>query len=145
MHKQTIRIVSNKPILPLLFDITGNHSVSKVQNKNIARDFMDKEYYPKEWDRYLDKKTECILEITKNWDNISFFENKFDELKEKEIEKELTDFEKKLLYEIIDPRLLSFPKGPENHFFPNDYEELMATKNEYKSVVNKFNKEYKTK
>ena len=148
MHERTIKILSNKSNKSnssLLFDVTGSHAVSKVQNENIVRDFMDKEYYPKEWDGYLDKNTERILEVVKNWNDIDFFEDKFDELKEKEMAGELTNFEKKLLYEIIDSRLLDFPKGPENPFFPNDYEQLMVTKNEYKSVVNKFNKKYKTR
>lgn len=145
MHEQTIQFLPDTTNPVLLFDVMDNPSVSKVQNENIVRDFMDKDYFPKEWDRYLDTTTERIMEIVKNWDDIHFFEDKFDELKEKEVEKGLTDFEKQLLYDIIDPRLLAFPKGPENPFFPKDYEQLMATKNEYKSVVNKFNKEYKTR
>ncbi len=145
MDKHTIQILSNKPNSCLLFDTTNSLTIAQRQSENIVRDFMDEEYYSKEWDCYLDTKTECILEIEKNWDNISFFENKFDELKAKEVEIGLTDFEKQLLYEIIDPRLLAFPKGPENSFFPDDYKQLIATKNEYKSVVSKFNKQYKNK
>ena len=127
----------------LLFDMESHSNVTQSQdisNYLIFRDFKDKEYYSKEWDRYEALATKYILPFEKNWNDVKFFEEKFDELKEKEMNETLSEFEKTFLYEIVDKRLLAF----DNPFLPKDHKELMATKNEYRSVVNEFNKKYKS-
>ena len=140
MHEGTILISFDESHSYLLFDVTDRKDVFRVQDENVVRDFMDREYYSKEWDRYEAQATEYILPFEKNWNDVKFFEEKFDELKEKEMNGTLSEFEKKLLYEVVDKRLLAF----DNPFLPKDHTELMAAKNEYRAVVNEFNEKYKS-
>jgi len=113
------------------FDITEQNTEEKTRMV-IVNDFIDKDYT--KGDHYDSFSIRYISSLLKNWNNVDFFEKKFDELKEKEMNNTLTKFEEKFLYEVIEKKLLDFP----NPFLPKDHEELMKTKSEYKTIVNKF-------
>jgi len=141
MREKNIQLSSNGQYHPILFDTNKYPSVPKQKTDLfIFRDFMDRDYYT-EPDRYETLTIKYMSSIMKHWDNVDFFERKFDELKEKEMSNTLAEFEKKLLYEVVEKRLLEFP----NPFLPKDYEKLMSTKGEYKRVVSWFHKKYKKK
>lgn len=142
MYEKTIQFLSSPTYHPAIFDVNNTLDSNETSHAVIiSRDFMDKEYYPK-WNFFYESLfIEYIIPALKQWDNVDFFEKKFDELKEKEMKNTLTEFEENFLYQVIEKRLLEFP----NPFLPRDHKELMATKNEYRTVVNKFERNCKSR
>ena len=137
--QQTIQLSSNGQYYPFFFDMGEGADVAESKsNFFVFRDFMDRDYYT-EPDHYETLAIKYLSSIQKNWDSVDFFEKKFDELKEKEMNGSLSEFEKKILYKVIEKRLLDFP----NPFLPSDHEEIKQTKSEYQLIMSQFRKKYK--
>ena len=138
MREKTIQLSSSGQYHPVLFD-TDKHSSAPKQKPDpfVFRDFMDRDYYTKP-DRYETLTTKYMASIMKHWGDMDFFEKKFDELKEKEMDGSLSELERIILYKVIEKRLLAFP----NPFLPSDHEEIMQTKSEYKLIKRQFQKKY---
>ena len=140
MPEKTIQLSSNGQYHPFLFDTgEGADVAGSKPDLFVLRDFMDRDYYT-EPDHYETLAVKYLSSIQKNWDNVDFFENKFDELKKKEMNGSLNEFEKTILYKVIEKRLLDFP----NPFLPSDHEEIKQTKSEYKLIMSQFRKKYKS-
>ena len=80
-----------------------------------------------------------INAIINNFYNLDFLNEKFDELREKEIDKKITEFEKFLLYEIIEKRIADFP----NPYLLSDHKEAMDAVKKFKTLERNFNKKSK--
>ena len=65
--------------------------------------------------------------IIKNWNNLDCLNEKFDELREKEINNELNEIEKSLLKNVLKKRILEFP----NPYLPLDHKEAVEMSRKY--------------
>ena len=72
--------------------------------------------------------------IIKNWNNLDCLNEKFDELRKKEINNELSEFEKSLLKNVLKKRILEFP----NPYLPPDHKEAVEMSRKY-GILNKEN------
>ena len=75
-----------------------------------------------------------INSIIENFDDLDFFNKKFHELRTKEIDGHITEFEKILLYDIIEKRILEFP----NPYLPKDHAQAMKAKKRYFHLKKEF-------
>lgn len=116
---------NNKPVPTLFFDLE-NTPLSQREVGIIKDDI-----YP-----FL---LSAINSVIENFDNLDFLNKKFDELREKETEGHITTFEKFLLYEIIEKRILEFP----NPYLPKDHDRAMEISNRYLRLEREFDKKYK--
>ena len=71
--------------------------------------------------------------IIKNFNDVDFLNIKFDELRKKEIDNKITEFEKILLYEILEKRILEFP----NPHLPSDHKKGMEIIKRYNLIEEK--------
>ena len=76
--------------------------------------------------------------IIRNWDDLDCLNEKFDELREKEINNAISEFEKSLLKDVLKKRILEFP----NPYLPFDYEEGQKAIRKYKVLEREFNRKY---
>ena len=72
--------------------------------------------------------------------NLCFLIEKFDELREKERNGNISNFEQ-ILYEIIEKKIPDLP----NPHFPSDHEEAINAINNFQVLKKQYNKKYKTK
>ena len=93
-----------------------------------------------EMEYFLSLKSELNF-ILERFHDISFLTEKFDELREKEINNTLTGFERILLYEVIEKRILEFP----NPYLPSHHEKAENVIKKLDSLEKSFNKKYKKK
>ena len=71
--------------------------------------------------------------IIENFHDVDFLNKKFNELREKEIDNKITTFEKILLYDILEKRILEFP----NPHLPSDHEKGMEIIKRYNLIEEK--------
>ena len=116
-------------ILPGNESYTPSLSFDPIETSSLLKKNDSKE------DIYLSSPSE-INSIIDNFYNLDFLNEKFDELREKEINQKITEFEKFLLYEIIEQRIADFP----NPYLPSDHKEAMDAVKKFKSLERKFNK-----
>ena len=77
-------------------------------------------------------KATHISFIIRNWDNLDCLNEKFNELKEKESNNTISEFEKSLLNDVLKKRILEFP----NPYLPLDYKEAIEMNRKY-GILNK--------
>ena len=82
-----------------------------------------------------------ISQISNNLNDLSFLLEKFDELREKEVNGTITGFEQILLYEVIEKKISDFP----NPHLPLDHEEAITAIKSFKLLKRQNNKKYKNK
>ena len=114
---------NNKPSPALFFDLEN------IPLSYREEDIIKDDIYP-----FLPSEIHSILE---NSDNLDFLTAKFHKLREKEIDGHITDFEKILLYDIIEKRILEFP----NPYLPKDHEQAMKARSRYLLLKKKFKKQ----
>ncbi len=119
------------------YDLEGIHSYSCLSNETYVT-------INSNWDNLdcLSNETH-INYISRNWNNLDSLNAKSDELREKEKENTITEFEKCLLYDIIRNRILEFP----NPYASPDYDEAIALSKKYEVIrdANTFNVSNKMK
>ena len=74
--------------------------------------------------------------IIRNWDDLDCLNEKFNELREKEINNTISEFEKSLLKDVLKKRILEFP----NPYLPLDYKEAVEMSRKYGILKKKDNK-----
>ena len=65
--------------------------------------------------------------IIRNWNDLDCLNEKFNELREKEINNTLSEFEKSLLKDVLKKRILEFP----NPYLPLDHKEAVEMSRKY--------------
>ena len=115
----------NQSIHSLLFDF-----------ENIS--LFQKEDHVMKDNIYLSPFSE-INSIIENFDDLDFLNKKFHELRKKEIDEHITEFEKILLYDIIEKRILEFP----NPYLPKDHKRAKEISNRYLRLEREFDRKYK--
>ena len=65
--------------------------------------------------------------IIRNWNDLDCLNEKFNELREKEINNTLSEFEKSLLRDVLKKRILEFP----NPYLPLDHKEVVEMSRKY--------------
>ena len=65
--------------------------------------------------------------IDRNWGNLDCLNEKFDELREKEINNTISEVEKSILKDVLKKRILEFP----NPYLPLDYKESVEMSKKY--------------
>ena len=113
-------------ILPLIFE------------KPESRVFPEKVNTSQEENIYYFPVNE-ISQISNNLNDLNFLIEKFDELREKEINGNITGFEQTLLYEVIEKKISEFP----NPHLPSDHEEAITAIKSFKLLKRKNNKKNK--
>ena len=74
--------------------------------------------------------------IISNWDDLDCLNEKFNELREKEINNTISEFEKSLLRDVLKKRILEFP----NPYLPLDYKEAVEMSRKYGVLKTENNK-----
>ena len=74
--------------------------------------------------------------IIRNWDDLDCLNEKFNELREKEINNTISEFEKSLLRDVLKKRILEFP----NPYLPLDYKEAVEMSRKYRVLKTENNK-----
>lgn len=74
--------------------------------------------------------------IIRNWDDLDCLNEKFNELREKENNNTLSEFEKSLLRDVLKKRILEFP----NPYLPLDYKEAVEMSRKYGVLKTENNK-----
>ncbi|MDE0118527.1 MAG: hypothetical protein OXM55_00775 [Bdellovibrionales bacterium] len=121
MYENTISILSGSSISSgLFFDFSAKFPSEKEEDID-----ENKIYLPIPYSE--------INSIFEKFHDIDFLNAKFDELKEKEIDNKITDFEQFLLYDILEKRILEFP----NPYLPSDHEKGMAIIKRYNLIEEK--------
>ena len=92
------------------------------------------------YDEYFSLASD-INSVFTNFENLDFLNEKFYDLKEKENEGHITEFEKLLLYEIIEKRILEIP----NPYWPKDHEEGMEISKKYLRLEKEINRKHRKK
>ena len=130
MLENVFSISSNNasPILPFIFESQESINLKEKYKTNQEEDIY---YFPKNQ----------ISQISNNLNDLSFLLEKFDELREKEINGNITEFEQILLYEVIEKQISDFP----NPHLPSDHEEATTAIKSFKLLKRQNNKKYKNK
>ena len=122
MHENTISIS------------IGNNVSSALLQFDFATEYLSQpEKYEYERDVYLSIPTSKINFIIDNFHDVDLLNIKFDELREKEINNNITEFEKILLYDVLEKRILEFP----NPYLPSDHEKGMEIIRRYNLIEGK--------
>lgn len=127
MYKNVISISSiNVSFIPIIFDAQKNTKLLEhdVDQENI----------------YSVPSNE-ISHIFDNLDNLDFLQEKFDELREKEIDGNITEFETILLYEIIEKQILKFP----NPHLPLDHDEAIKAVKKFQTIEKQLKRRHKNR
>ena len=130
MSNSYIQMSNDHYIPPQIF-------LSLAQTGEGIDSLLKKEGERKEYE-YLPEETHINF-INRNWDNVDKLNEKFNELRRKEIEEKITMFEKCLLYDVIEIRILEFP----NPYLPKDHEEGMKLVEKYSRIEKRFDRKYK--
>ena len=96
------------------------------------RDF--KTGLPKEYDNL--PTAHHMSFIIRNWDDLDCLNEKFNELREKEINNTISEFETSLLKDVLKKRILEFP----NPYLPLDYKEAVEMSRKYGILKKEGNK-----
>ena len=79
--------------------------------------------------------------IIRNWDDLNCLNEKFDELREKEIDNIISDFERDLMRNLLEKRISEFP----NPHLPSDHKDAMDAIEKFRFLEGKLNKKTKYK
>ena len=118
--------------LQVLNTVVPSQMFSSYQDREKSDPMLEKEY------SFLPKES-YVNFLTENWNNVDKLNEKFNELRRKEIEEKITGLEKYLLYDVIEKRILEFP----NPYLPKDYESGMKLVEKYLQIERKFDRKYK--
>ncbi len=118
--------------LQVLNTVVPSQMFSSYQDREKSDPMLEKEY------SFLPKES-YVSFLTENWNNVDKLNEKFNELRRKEIEENITGLEKYLLYDVIEKRILEFP----NPYLPKDYESGMKLVEKYLQIERKFDRKYK--
>ena len=128
MRENTISISHGDKLSPILFSFEP----SPLKKEETADVYVDKT-------GILLSNSE-MASIIRNFNNFDFLNEKFDELREKEMEGTLTAFEKSLM-DVVVKKILELP----NPYRPPDHEKGMALVRKYDLIEEKEAKEKKAR
>ena len=128
MHKNTISILNDDKLSPVLLSFKP----SPLETKKVEDVYVDRA-------GILLSNSE-MASIIRNFNNFDFLNEKFDELREKEMEGTLTAFEKSLM-DVVVKKILELP----NPYRPPDHEKGMALVRKYDLIEEKEAKEKKAR
>ena len=115
------------------FSISSNNTTSILPFIFDPPEIIDsrEEYNKSEYEIPINE----ISQIYNNLNNLSFLIDKFDELREKEINGNITSFEQILLHEVIEKKILDLP----NSHLPSDHEEAISAINNFQMLKRQYN------
>ena len=122
----------------IIFILPGNKKYAPEFLFDFKDTFKSALFQKTEKDEYFSTASDLNI-VIENFDNLDFLNKKFHELRKKEIDEHITEFEKILLYEVIEKRILEFP----NPYLPKDHKRAMEISNRYLRLEREFDRKYK--